>query len=106
MGFVLAEIDIGTLRKDVDALRSDGDNKENDEYGFYASLPSCMGFGGKAEDGKYRKSYRHRKFWLTYSSRLKEQPVNLVVPRTTLEAFQHSVHFIVTKDGVQRMKKG
>ena len=106
MDFVLAEIDIGTLRKDVDALRSDGDSKETDEYGFYNCLPSYMGFGYKSDDGRYRKSYRHRKFWLTYSSRLKEQPVNLVVPRTTLEAFQHSVHFIVTKDGVQRMKKG
>lgn len=44
---------------------------------------------------KKRKTYPHRKFWLTYSAWMHEKPVNLVVPRETLEKLPHSKHFIV-----------
>lgn len=51
---------------------------------------------------KKRRTYPHRKFWLTYSSWLAEKPVNLVVPRETLEKLPHSKHMIVTKEKVVR----
>lgn len=39
---------------------------------------------------------------MTYSSWLAEKPVNLVVPRETLEKLPHSKHMIVTKEKVVR----
>lgn len=51
---------------------------------------------------KKRKTYPHRIFWLTYSTWMHEKPVNLVVPRETLEKLPHSKHFIVTKEKVER----
>lgn len=51
---------------------------------------------------KKRKTYPHRKFWLTYSAWMHEKPVNLVVPRDTLEKLPHSKHFIVTKEKVRK----
>lgn len=48
-----------------------------------------------------RKKYPHRKFHLTYSPKLKEQPVNLVMYRDALEALTHTRHFVVTKDYVK-----
>lgn len=51
--------------------------------------------------GKSRKKYPNiSDFWLTYSTDLKEKPVNLVIKRQTLESLPHSKHFIVTKDKV------
>ena len=47
---------------------------------------------------KKRKTYKHKRFWLTFSSWLQEKPVNLVVPRDTLEKLPHSKHFIVHKN--------
>ena len=52
---------------------------------------------------KKRKTYPHRMFWLTYSCWLAEKPVNLVVPRDTLENLPHSAHFIVTKQKATRI---
>ena len=51
---------------------------------------------------KSRKTYPHRKFWLTYSTWMFEKPVNLVVPRDTLEKLPHSKHFIVSKEKVRK----
>ncbi len=51
---------------------------------------------------KRRKTYPHRTFWLTYSHSLQEKPVNLVVPRSTLEKLPHTKHLIVTKEKVMR----
>lgn len=53
--------------------------------------------------GKARKKYEHGKFWLTYSKYLKEQPVNLVAARETLEQLPHTKHFIVTEKGVKKL---
>lgn len=50
---------------------------------------------------KKRKTYSHRKFWLTFSAWMHEKPVNLVVPRDTLEKLPHSRHFIITRTGVK-----
>lgn len=52
---------------------------------------------------KKRKTYPHHMFWLTYSCWLAEKPVNLVVPRDTLENLPHSAHFIVTKQKATRI---
>ncbi len=49
---------------------------------------------------KKRKTYPHRKFWLTYSAWMHEKPVNLVVPRDILEKLPHSTHFIVRKNSL------
>lgn len=86
------------LSNDVDELRRISDKTES---GSFDSLPDCLGYG-KTRDGKYRTKYKHNKFWLTYSSRINEQPINLIVPRETLETLQHSRHFIVTKEKVER----
>ncbi len=51
--------------------------------------------------GKTRKRYSHNKFWLTYSANLKEQPVNLVTTRATLEKLPHSKHFRITKKRIE-----
>lgn len=53
--------------------------------------------------GKARKRYPHKKFWLTYSSNLKEQPVNLVTTRDILEKLPHTKHFKITKEGIERL---
>lgn len=50
---------------------------------------------------KTRKQYAHRKFHLTYSPTLKEQPVNLVVYRDALEKLEHARRWTVTKDYVK-----
>ena len=52
-------------------------------------------------NGKYRLKLSDS-FWLTYSPKLHEKPVNLVVPRETLESLPKSRHFTVTRDGVER----
>lgn len=52
---------------------------------------------------KKRKTYLHQKFWLTYSAWMHEKPVNLVVPRQTLEKLPHSRHFIVHEN--KKVKK-
>lgn len=51
---------------------------------------------------KKRKTYKHKRFWLAFSSWLQEKPVNLVVPRDALEKLPHTRHFIVTKEKVRR----
>ena len=49
---------------------------------------------------KYRRKFPSGKFWLTYSPKLFEKPVNLVVPRETLENLPHSKHFEVSRNKV------
>lgn len=44
---------------------------------------------------KQRKTYPHRKFWLTFSKGMSERPINLVLPRKTLEGLPSTKHFIV-----------
>jgi hypothetical protein len=72
---------------------------EDIESGCYGDAPTCLGYI-KTPNGKYRTKYSHKKFWLTYSSRKPEKPMNIVVPRATLESLPHSRHFIVTKGKV------
>ena len=95
--YIYDEIDKDTLKSNVEALQHESELIEHDTSGLMA----CIG-AYKSKDGKYRFKYGHRKFWLTYSSRLAEKPVNLVIPRKTLESFKHSRHFIVTKEEVRK----
>ena len=53
-----------------------------------------------------RKTYKHRKFWLTYSPYLAEKPVNLVTLRDSLEKLPHSRHFIITREKVTKIEGG
>lgn len=34
---------------------------------------------------------------------MKEKPVNLVMPRDTLEKLPHTIHFVVTKNSIKRI---
>lgn len=45
----------------------------------------------------FKKRYQHGAFWLSLSSRLTEKPVNLVIPRKTLEGLS-AKHFTVTAE--------
>lgn len=58
-------------------------------------LDTSLSYSSKA-----RKRYKHGKFWITWSKSLREQPVNLVVPRATLEKLPHSRHFVVTRERI------
>ncbi|MBR6626199.1 MAG: hypothetical protein IKL01_08365 [Mailhella sp.] len=51
----------------------------------------------EADEGSavFAKRYPHGAFWLSLSPKLSERPVNLVVPRGTLEALS-AKKFIVT----------
>ncbi len=91
--FVEENTPIATIKQDTANLRAEGDGIEAGAEP-YASMPRCLGYV-KSRDGKYRKRYAHRKFWLTYSTRMDEKPVNLVMARETLENLPHSKHFIV-----------
>ena len=42
------------------------------------------------------------KLWLTYSAGLREQPVNMVVPREVLKQLKGVADLFVTKDGIKR----
>ena len=101
-GYVERFTGMTNVSLDARKLRFDSDYIEEDPYGCYASLPDVLGFG-KPKDGKYRNRYNHGRFWLTYSSRMHERPVNLVVARQALESLPHSTHFIVTKERVRRI---
>ena len=53
-----------------------------------------------------RKAYDRiatNKLWLTYSAGLREQPVNMVVPREVLKRLKGVVDLVVAKDGVKRV---
>ena len=50
---------------------------------------------------KNRKYYKN--FWITHSNRLFESPVNLVMPRNTLETFKNSKHFYITKNELKKL---
>ena len=52
---------------------------------------------------KNRKRYENANFWLTYSSNLFEKPVNLVMPRNTLENFKSSRHFVVSRQEIKKL---
>ena len=43
------------------------------------------------------------KLWLTYSAGLREQPVNMVVPRDVLKQLKGVADLLVTKDGIKRV---
>ena len=43
------------------------------------------------------------KLWLTYSAGLREQPVNMVVPREVLKQLKGVADLLVTKDGIKRV---
>lgn len=80
LDFVQEQSSIEELKADANSLR------DSAQYSYGAP--------------KLRKTYSHRKFWLTYSTYLKEQPVNLVTTRQNLEALPHTKHFIVYKGKV------
>lgn len=94
--FLLSSISIEQIKEDCAEERQIGDKIE---AGLYESLPEILGYG-KTKDGKYRRTYGNKKFWLTYSSRLQEQPVNLVMERKIYESLPHTKHFIVYKGKV------
>ena len=50
---------------------------------------------------KNRKYYKN--FWITHSNRFSESPVNLVMPRNTLENFKGSRHFYITKNELKKL---
>lgn len=53
-----------------------------------------------------RKAYDRiaaNKLWLTYSAGLREQPVNMVVPRTVLKQLKGVADLIVSADGIKRV---
>ena len=55
--------------------------------------------------GKQRKKYESiSDFWLTFSKHLREEPINLVIPRQILEALPFSKHFVVTRGKVSIIK--
>lgn len=100
--YVKFQTSFDKIRSDAERLRIESDKIENDVNGFYAELPSILGYN-KSKDGKYRTNYKHGLFWLTYSSRKHEKPVNLVIPRKTLLRFKKTRHWVVTKEKVERI---
>ena len=86
------KITIEQLKRDAETVRFNGDNHVTDA------------FGNRAVDskGRARFKYPHRRYWLTYSTKLDERPVNLVMHREDLEKLPHSRHFIVTKEEVRK----
>ena len=43
------------------------------------------------------------KLWLTYSAGLREQPVNMVIPRDVLKQLKGVADLLVAKDGIKRV---
>lgn len=84
------KITISQLKKDIQQLRFDGDNNTTDIFGYHAV----------DSKGRARFKYPHKKYWLTYSTKLEEKPINLVMLRDDLEKLPHTRHFIVTKEKV------
>ena len=80
-------VDMVEEQMTIDELKEDADELRNDGYD---------------ENDKKRKTYPHRRFWLTYSAWMSEKPVNLVTTRATLEKLPHSKHLIVTRENVRR----
>lgn len=53
-----------------------------------------------------RKAYDRieaNKLWLTYSAGLREQPVNMVVPREVLKQLKGVADLLLTKDCIKRV---
>ena len=53
-----------------------------------------------------RKAYDRiaaNNLWLTYSAGLREQPVNMVVPRDVLKQLKGVADLFVAKDGIKRV---
>lgn len=50
-----------------------------------------------------RKKFQHGAFWLTLSTSMDEMPVNLVIPRRSLEQIQGTRRFRITCEGVERI---
>lgn len=50
-----------------------------------------------------RRKFPHGAFWLTLSPTMDEMPVNLVIPRTSLEKLPKTRRFLVTDRGVERL---
>lgn len=84
------KITIDQLKKDIQQLRFDGDNNVTDIFGKHTV----------DSKGRARFKYPHKKYWLTYSTKKKEKPINLVMLRDDLEKLPHTRHFIVTKEKV------
>lgn len=102
LSYITAYESIDEIKANADSLRQDGDYRESGSE-FLMSLP--LPEAQKTIDGRYRHTYIHGMFQLTYSSRIKEQPINLVISRTTLERLPSSRHFVATKDYVKTILK-
>jgi len=83
------------ISADTDELRRHGDNDYVDIFGNHILDAK----------GKARHRYPHNMYWLTYSTKIDEKPINLVIPRSELEQLPHTRHFIVTKTEVKQIKK-
>lgn len=60
----------------------------------------------KAYDEGYmetRVKFPHGDFWLTFSPAMDEMPINLVVPRSTLETLPGARRFRITANGVEKL---
>ena len=59
-----------------------------------------------SDDLNYQRKAYYRiaanKLWLTYSAGLREQPVNMVVPRDVLKQLKGVADLFVAKDGIKR----
>ena len=70
----------------------------NDLYNDAKKLRKESNSLGVAKNRKYYKN-----FWITHSQKLFEKPVNLVMPRNTLENFKNSKHFYITKNEIKKL---
>ena len=76
---------------------------------FGVSVKDLLGMSDcmrKAYDMGYmetRKKFQHGAFWLTLSTSMDEMPVNLVIPRRSLEQIQGTRRFRITGEGVERI---
>lgn len=84
--YIFSNVKNGGLERDVKMLR------EKDKHAD--------------ANGKIRRIYGHGKFWLTKSTRLVEEPINISVPRENLCKLKYSAEFCVTRIGVEKIQNG
>lgn len=86
------DISFETLKTDTKEIRDRGNNNKTDIFGHTAL----------DRTGKCRTQYPKIPCCLTYSTKMFEQPVNLVFERKTLESLPHTTHFVVTRNKVSK----
>lgn len=61
---------------------------------------------GADKGGKIRKHYSHGRFYLTKSTALYEEPINLCIERKTLKELNKVTEYCVTRIGLQKVAGG